>query len=308
MLRPYVCDELAQLIDLGGAMTSLPFTFLGLDPTENGFDRSAVVVLPVPYDGTASYRAGAREGPEAVIAASREMEDYDLEMGCEPCSAGIHTAPSLEPYLASPQEMAERVKEAARPIARAGKLLALLGGDHSVSIGAALAMAEAHPGMSVLYLDAHADFRDAYQGTRWGHASAARRIAEACPLTLAGVRSMALEEAQALKAKGVRVFSGSLADEPWDAIVATLSHDVYISLDLDVLDPSVMAAVGTPEPGGLGWQPLLRLLRKVAEARRIVGFDVVELAPREGPAACAYTAAKLAYKLMGYATLVGKRA
>ncbi|MBI2170938.1 MAG: agmatinase [Chloroflexi bacterium] len=287
-------------------MTSLPFTFLGLNPAEHTLDRSAVVLLPVPYDGAASYKAGAREGPEAIIAASREMEDYDMELACEPCSAGIHTAPALEPHQAGPQHMAERVKKAVRPIAGAGKLLALLGGDHSVSIGAALAMAEAHPGLSVLYLDAHADFRDAYQGTRWGHASAARRIAEACPLTLVGVRSMALEEAQALPAKGVAVYPAPLTEEPWDAIIATLTPRVYLSLDLDVLDPSLMPAVGTPEPGGLGWYQTLRLLRRVGEQRRIVGFDLVELAPREGPASCAYTAAKLAYKLMGYATLLGK--
>jgi agmatinase len=287
-------------------MTSLPFTFLGLNPAEHTLERSAVVLLPVPYDGTASFKAGAREGPEAIIAASREMEDYDTELACEPCSAGIHTAPALEPHLASPQEMAERVKEAVRPIAQAGKLLALLGGDHSVSIGAALALAEAHPDLSVLYLDAHADFRDAYQGTRWGHASAARRISEACPVTLVGVRSMAQEEAQALKVKALAVYPAPLTNEPWDAIIATLGPRVYVSLDLDVLDPSLMPAVGTPEPGGLGWYQTLRLLRRVAEQRRIVGFDLVELAPREGPASCAYTAARLAYKLMGYATLPRK--
>ena len=282
-------------------MTSLPFTFLGLDPAENTFERSAVVVLPVPYDGTASYKTGAREGPEAILAASREMEDYDLELGRETCAVGIHTAAALEPHLASPQEMAERIREAVRPLARAGKLLALLGGDHSVSIGSALAMAEAHPGLSVLYLDAHADFREEYQGTRWGHASAARRIAETCRLTLVGVRSMATEEAEALQSSGVHVFPAPLLEEPWDAVLACLGPVVYVSIDLDVLDPSLMAAVGTPEPGGMGWYQTLRLLRRVGEQRRILGFDVVELAPREGPAACAYTAAKLAYKVMGYA-------
>ena len=282
-------------------MTSLPFTFLGLDPAENTFARSAVVVLPVPYDGTASFKTGAREGPESIIAASREMEDYDLELGRETCAAGIHTAPALEPHLASPKDMADRIREAARPIARSGKLLATLGGDHSVSIGAALAVAESHPNLSVLYLDAHADFRDAYQGTGWGHASAARRIAESCKLTLVGVRSLATEESEALHEKGIPLFPAPLTEEPWDAILDTLGPVVYVSVDLDVLDPAIMPAVGTPEPGGLGWYQTLRLLRRVGRERKIVGFDIVELSPREGPASCAYTAAKLAYKLMGYA-------
>ncbi|MBI4338747.1 MAG: agmatinase [Chloroflexi bacterium] len=310
MSCPYVCTGYARLAAVVGFakddMTSLPFTFLGLDPVEHASGRAAVVVLPVPYGATASFKAGAQEGPEAIIAASRELEDYDPELACEPCSAGIHTAPALEPHLAGPREMVERVREAVRPIARAGKLLALLGGDHSVSIGASQAMAEARHGLSVLYLDAHADFRDQYQGTRWGHASAARRIAEVCPVTLAGVRSMALEEAQALKLAGVRVFPGPLAQEPWDAVVEALSPTVYVSLDLDVLDPGIMPAVGTPEPGGMGWYQILTLLRRVAERRHIVGFDLVELAPREGPASCAYLAAKLAYKLMGYATVLGR--
>ncbi|MBI4202413.1 MAG: agmatinase [Chloroflexi bacterium] len=286
-------------------MTSLPFTFLGLNPAEHTLERAAVVVLPVPYDATASYKAGAREGPDAIIAASREMEDYDTELACEPCTRfSIHTSTALDPHLAGPEEMALRVQEAVRPIAQAGKLLSLFGGDHSVATGAVRAMAAHYPDLSVLYLDAHADFRDFYQGTGWGHASAARRIAEVCPLTLVGVRSMALEEIQALKEKKIPVFPSPLADESLDAVVASLSANVYISLDLDVLDPSVMAAVGTPEPGGLSWWQLLRLLRNVAQQRHIVGFDLVELAPKEGPAACSYTAAKLVYKLMAYATLL----
>lgn len=283
-------------------MSSLPLTFLGLDPVENTFEGSAAVVLPVPYDATASYKAGAREGPAAIIAASREMEDYDFELGCEPCARGIHTAAPLEPQLDSPAKMNDRVRSAVRRVAAAGKLPIVLGGDHSISIGSVQAIAELHEDLSTLYLDAHADYRDAYQGTRWGHASSARRIAEVCPLTLAGVRSMAIEEAAAVRDTGTPLYSAPVTRESWSAIGDGLSGHVYISVDLDVLDPSLMPAVGTPEPGGLGWHEALGLLRYIAERKRIAGFDIVELAPGEGPGACAYTAAKLAYKLMAYAT------
>ena len=285
----------------------VPFTFLALDQESNSYDNASVVVLPVPYDGTASFKPGAREGPEAIISASRELEEYDLELECTPCSVGIHTATALEPHLGSPEAMVKRVAHAVESVALAGKVLALLGGDHSVTVGAVQAMTSIYPDLSVLYLDAHADFRDEYLGTRWGHASTARRVVELCPLTQVGVRSMSLEEAHALTASGVRSISAS-ADEPeaqWEAMVESMSPNVYVSVDLDVFDPSFMAAVGTPEPGGMGWYQVLRTLRRLAERRRIVGFDVVELTPREGPTSCAYIAAKLVYKLIGYTTVLG---
>ena len=285
----------------------VPFTFLALDQEFNSYDNASVVVLPVPYDGTASFKSGAREGPEAIISASRELEEYDLELECTPCSVGINTATAVEPHLGSPEAMVKRVAHAVESVALAGKVLALLGGDHSVTVGAVQAMTSVYPDLSVLYLDAHADFRDEYLGTRWGHASTARRIAELCPLTQVGVRSMSLEEAQALTASGVRSFPASAdeAEASWEVVVESMSPNVYVSVDLDVFDPSFMAAVGTPEPGGMGWYQVLRLLRRLAERRRIVGFDVVELTPREGPASCAYIAAKLAYKLIGYTTILG---
>ena len=282
---------------------TLPYTFLGLDGPLHAYEQASVVVLPVPYDATTSYKAGAREGPEAIISASRELEDYDTELACEPPSVGIYTALPLEPHLGSPEAMVDRVARAVETLARADKLPVVLGGDHSVTIGTISALAPLHPDLSVLYLDAHADFRDDYLGTRWGHASAARRVSEICPVTLVGVRSMSQEEADTLRSSDkVQLFpyAGQLTDETCDAVADSLSGPVYVSVDLDVLDPSLMAAVGTPEPGGLGWYPLLRLLRLVAERHPIVGFDVVELAPREGPASCAYIAAKLVYKLIGY--------
>ena len=166
-------------------------------------------------------------------------------------------------------------------------------------------MKELYSDLSVLYLDAHADMRGSYMGTSWGHASVARRIYESCPLVQVGVRNLSAGEMDFIKTHNVPVFAWTAAPysaaDLIDLVLTNLSSNVYISVDLDVLDPSIMSAVGTPEPGGMFWNDLTILLRRVCESRHIVGFDIVELSPQEGPEACAYTAAKLAYKLMGYA-------
>ena len=288
---------------------ALPDTFLILDPDEHTLARSRCVVLPVPYEETTSYRKGTRRGPEAIIRASAEMEDYDTELGYEPGRVGIHTAPALEPTPAlgsggEPEAMAGRVREAVAHYAGQGKLVGMLGGEHSITSGAVAAHAEQRPNLSVLFFDAQADLRDDYQGWAHSHACAARRTLDhAASLTLVGVRSMTGEEAAFAKEHGIALFPrGPEPVADVDAIVDTLGEDVYVSFDLDAFDPSFMSAVGTPEPGGMGWWEALRILRAVAERRRIVGFDVVELAPDEGPEACAYTAAKLVYKLFAYAT------
>lgn len=269
-------------------------------------DTAAAVVISVPIDSTASFRSGARYGPAAIITASAALEDYDLELDIDVAELGIHTTPPLEPHVGDPERMAERVRIAVAHYAALDKITAVIGGDHSAAIGSALAHRERHPGLSVLYIDAHADLRDAYQGTGWGHGSAARRIAEHCPVTLAGVRTLAMEERDYINAAGIPVtYWPPVAPDYIAGIIGALGNPVYISVDLDALDPSEMAAVGTPEPGGMRWPELLALLRAVAEQRRIVGFDICELAPNEGPAANSYTAAKLAYKLIGYAAALG---
>ena len=278
-----------------------PGNFLALPPEQAAFDRATAVLIPVPIDSTTSFRSGARYGPAAIIAASEALEDYDLELDVDVAELGIHTAPPLEPHVGDPEQMAARVRTAVSHFAGAGKLTGVLGGDHSAAIGSALAHLERRPDLSVLYIDAHADLRDAYQGTRWGHSSAARRIAEHCPIVLAGVRTLAGEERTYLEASNLPVCYWPPANEDYiHDITSRLSPNVYVSVDLDVLDPSEMAAVGTPEPGGMRWLELLSLLRHVAEERRIVGFDVCELAPNEGLPAHSYTAAKLVYKMVAY--------
>ena len=281
-------------------------TFLDTPPGEADPSRAGVVVIPLPYDGTTSYRGGARDGPSAIIRASRHLEDYDLELERDISLVGIYTAPEIVPDVGGPKRLIDQVRRSVLPAASDGKVVALLGGEHTIAVGAVQALVQVYPQLSVLYLDAHADLRDRYMGTRWGHASVARRIHEVCPVVLAGVRSMSAEELDFARRVKLPIHEWGSSPPDVEALaeetLASLSADVYVSVDLDVFDPSAMAAVGTPEPGGLQWNEVTGLLRAVARRRRIVGFDVSELSPDEGPEACAYTAAKLTYKLIGYAT------
>ena len=285
---------------------SVPWSFAALTPEESAPELSRVVVIPVPYDATTSFRGGAREGPRAIIESSRYLEDYDIELGREIYRVGIHTTPEVEAHVGGPENMVERVRSVVEPWCRMGKIVGLLGGEHTISVGAVKALHEVYPDLSVLYLDAHADLRDEYMGSGFSHACTARRIWEMCPLVEVGVRSLSQEEMDFIRQEGVRVYFSvdGAPTAPWDVheVVQTLSDHVYVSIDLDVLDPSLMPAVGTPEPGGIGWENTLDLLRAVSRSRSIVGFDVTELCPPAGPPSCAFVAAKLAYKAMGYAT------
>ena len=279
-----------------------PTNFLALPPHQAALDTAAAVIIPVPIDSTTSFRSGARYGPSAIIAASAALEDYDLELGIDVAELGIHTTPPLEPHVGDPRQMALRVQTAVSRFAALDKTTAVIGGDHSAAIGSAIAHRERHPNLSVLYIDAHADLRDEYRGTGWGHGSSARRIGEHCPVTLVGVRTLALEEREYIDEAGIPAYYWPQDSDAYVAeVISRLGQQVYVSVDLDALDPSEMAAVGTPEPGGMRWSELLSLLRQVAQHRRIVGFDVCELAPNEGPPANSYTAAKLVYKLIAYA-------
>ena len=286
----------------GFPVPTTPANFLALPPDQSALETASAVLIPVPIDSTTSFRSGARYGPAAIIAASAALEDYDLELGIDVGELGIHTAPALESHVGDPEQMAARVRQAVAYYQSMGKLTGVIGGDHSAAIGSALACLDRFPDLSVLYIDAHADLRDEYQGTAWGHGSAARRIAERCPVSLVGVRTLAMEEKTHIDQAGLRVcYWPPQSGDCLDDIIAGLESQAYVSVDLDALDPSEMAAVGTPEPGGMRWLELVGLLRQVAEQRQIVGFDVCELAPNEGPAANSYTAAKLVYKMIAYA-------
>ncbi len=292
---------------LGGE--AFPWSFASLDGNDADFDRAAVAILPVPYDGTVSYRSGARDGPQAIIEASRYLELYEPDLDLEPAQWGIATLPALEPDASGPESNVARVERVIGELADAGKLPVMLGGEHTLTIGAVRALAQRHPRLSVLQLDAHADMRDSYQGSRYSHASVMRRVREIVGdgnVVQAGVRSISSEEVQHIRdadISGLHLYTPGQYNDPTaiDEMLAGLGETVYVTVDLDGLDPSIMPAVGTPEPGGLSWQETLHILRAVAQRSRVIGFDVMELAPNEGPTHAAFTTARLTYKLIGYA-------
>lgn len=282
----------------------IPHNFAALPPELSARETAAAVIVPVPYDLTTSYVPGTRFGPRALIEASAHLELFDDELGCEPATAGIHTMAELEPVTAGPEHMIAAVEEVVAGVTAAGQLPIVIGGEHSISLGAVRAVRQSRPQCCVLQLDAHADLRDAYQGSPFNHACAGRRMHELCPLTQVGVRSLSLPEQRYRESSDITTFFARDivgCSEDWiTQCVDTLAPEVYLTIDLDVLDPSLMPAVGTPEPGGLGWFETLALLRAVCRSRHVIGFDIVELCPQPGNPAPNFTAAKLCYKLLGY--------
>ncbi len=284
---------------------SPPSTFAGLEPDLSALERSRFVVLPAPYDRTLSYGVGARFGPAAILEASQYVELYDDVLGRTPAEAGIYTSPSVE-VVNDAATMVDRVRAVVAAYLAQDKWVLMLGGEHSLSPGAVAAHAAQYADLSVLQIDAHADFRDEYEGERHSHACAGRRCAELARLVQVGIRSATEADPAALAAQGVTtIWAREIArgtDDWMHRVADALTDHVYVTIDLDGLDPSIMPAVGTPEPGGLDWWTTLRLLHCVARRRRIVGGDVMELAPVPGLTAPNFLAAKLSYHLMGLAT------
>lgn len=281
----------------------LPNRFLALDEELADWERARVAVLPVPYDATTSYQPGSRFGPRAIIDASRYLEEYDEELGAEPCRVGIYTCPELEPVAGDPKAMQDRVEAVVSYLIGQGKLVALLGGEHSLTAAAVRAHVAACGPLSVLQLDAHLDLRDTYHDSAFSHACVMRRVWEVAPVVAVGARSCSGPEHGWLKERGGACFWAHQATDSRDwaeAVCEALEERVYVSVDLDVFDPSVMPSVGTPEPGGLDWATVTSILKTVAARRRVVGFDVVELAPVAGLRAPDALAAKLVYKMVGY--------
>lgn len=286
-----------------GWPSGLPHNFGGLDAEFGALDGARAVVLPVPYDFTTSYQGGTRLGPRAILAASQNMELWDEEMGAI-YRSGIHTLPEVEPAAEGPAAMVERVERAVAWILEHDRVPAMLGGEHSITAGAVRAVARRFPAVTVLQIDAHADMRDTYMGTPHNHACVMRRVRERVPAVSVGIRSLSEEEAEYLDAHPQPIWSvrqfRALAGR-WEPILSALGEQVYVTFDLDGLDPSLLPATGTPEPGGLDWYEAVDLLRAVAERSRIVGFDVVELSPLPGHVASDFLAARLTYRLIGLA-------
>jgi agmatinase len=273
--------------------------FGGLDPEYCQYEEAFYAVLPVPYDQTSTWLRGAEKGPEALIEASTHLELYDLETDSEPYLAGIYTdAPLL--CEQTPDLLFTQVYARAQALLNDGKFLVTIGGNHCVPIGSSKACCERIQGpVSVLQIDAHSDMRESYEGNAYNHACAMARMKEWAAPVGVGIRSMDRSELE--NAKAGKIFSAHyLRHNPgWiQAVVDCLEEHVYLTIDLDGLDPSIMPATGTPEPGGLLWYETLDLLEAVIQNKTLIGFDVVELCPGENTFPSHFLAAKLVYKIM----------
>jgi agmatinase len=282
------------MVASAGGFADLPETFC--DPS-----TARISILPVPYDQTSTWKKGADRGPAAIIEASRQVEWYDVPTRTEVYRQGIAT---LDPVVCEegPERLADLVDDEVARLLRADRLPVVLGGDHSVAIGAIRAAARLRPGLSVLQIDAHADTRDSYRGSRFNHACVMARAREWCPVVQVGLRAVDRSEMERLEPHRV-VWAHDIAaagsDLRWmDDALSPLDNPVWVTIDLDGFDPSLLPATGTPEPGGLDWYQVTGLLERLTRRRTVVGFDVVELLPTEEHWASAFLAAKLVYRFL----------
>ena len=283
-------------------LNSLPkHNLFGLD--EQDYDSARVVVLPVPYDSTTSYKTGAREGPDATINASRNMELYSHELGFDVSKMGICTMQSMAPDVSSPENMIDKIKEEVGIILDDKKIPLLLGGEHTITLGAMKAFKERNKDVSVIHFDAHADSREELLGSRYMHATVAARARELFgEVFQVGVRSIDADSAvkmdrtRMLFIEDIRRMGLS---ETVSAIVDATKSSVYLSIDLDVLDPSEMPSVGTPEPDGLRFFELMKIIRGIGARKELAGLDFTELCPIPGLHAPDFLSAKLAYLTLG---------
>lgn len=279
--------------------------FGGIEEKEfSDYESSQVLIFPVSYEGTVSYGAGTGAGAGAIVEASRNMELYEEETDAEVYKIGIHTLPTFKPR-STPEAMMNALYEETAHLLKSGKFVCMLGGEHSVSAPVIRAHAEKFHNISILQIDAHADLRDEYDGTPHSHASIMARSVKdlKIPAVQVGIRSLSSEEARSLSEIPTKIYWARdiVGRTDWiDSAIENLTENVYLTIDIDGLDPSLVPTTGTPEPGGLGWYEVLTLIRKLAEKRRIVGMDLVEFAKTDNSDAPAFLCAKLVYKTLGY--------
>ncbi|MGC8670100.1 MAG: agmatinase [Candidatus Micrarchaeia archaeon] len=278
-----------------------PYNLFGLD--NQTYEKAKVVVVPIPYDSTSSYKSGSKEGPHAIIEASRNIELYNEETESDISNIGIFTTEELSPDFSSPEVMVERIKKEISLIVSQSKMPLLLGGEHTITLGSVGALLDKYPDMSILYFDAHSDTRDSYLGARVCHASVARRIMDITEnIYIMGVRSIDKESAEKYSNKIMYMKDMHKMDlkSIIQNLLGQLNDKVYISIDLDVLDPSEMPSVGTPEPDGMHFNELKEIIKSVLEKKTLIGLDVVELNPIPGFIAPNYLTAKLIYLILSY--------
>jgi agmatinase len=263
-------------------------------------EKSKVVLIPVPYDGTSTWGKGADKGPEALLEASENMELYDIETNTEVFQQGVYVAEAIA-ELSSPEAMVNSVHNRTKEYIKRNKFVTLVGGEHSLSIGSIRAFNECFDNLTVLHIDAHADLRESYDGTPYNHACAVYEASQNTNLVQVGIRSMDAIEMTLMDTEKTFFAHEMVADEYWmDKVVDLLTENVFITFDLDALDPSILPSTGTPEPGGLFWYETLEFLKQVFEEKNVVGFDLVELCPNAHERSSNFVAAKLYYKMLSY--------
>ncbi|MEZ0329089.1 MAG: agmatinase [Dissulfuribacterales bacterium] len=282
----------------------MPYQFLPITSQETDREHAKIIVLPVPFDYTASYKTGARDGPQAILAASKNLELYDEETGTEVYTQGFYTLEPLEPVLPV-EEMVRKIQTTVLNVLQHGQFPVVLGGDHSVSIGAIEAACKYFGRINIVQFDAHTDMRESYLGTPYSHACVMRRVWKSGNVIQIGQRATSCEEMEFLTAQNrLPIWAKDVIYDRKQSISKLLerleSIPTYITIDVDSMDPSIMPATGTPEPGGLSWFHLLECLRAVVAHTQIIGFDVVELSPIPGYHAADFLTARLIYKLASY--------
>ncbi|MDT0556308.1 agmatinase [Patiriisocius hiemis] len=275
-------------------------TYAGIPRENAALETSKIVLIPVPYDGTSTFQKGADKGPEAFLYASENMELYDIETETEVYKQGIYLAPSITEDT-SPEAVVEAVYKTTKEYILRNKFVTAFGGEHSISIGTIRAFNECFDDLTVLHIDAHADLRPEYQGSKCNHACAVYEASQHTNLIQVGIRSMDFSETTVMDRDKVWFAEEMANDDYWvDNVIETLSENVFITFDLDVLDPSIMPSTGTPEPGGLFWYETLDFLKQVFAEKNVVGFDIVELCPNKLDKSSDFLAAKLYYKMLSY--------
>lgn len=287
-----------------GAHDAPTSAYYGLSEEESAYETSRFVILPVPYGGTVTYGRGTERGPEAIRVASQQVELFDEETGREPYKQGIHTAGPVVYQGEDPAPLVGLLERKVSGFLGDGKFVVTLGGEHSISPGPVRAYARAFPDLTIVHFDAHSDLRDSYHGLKDNHACAGARMREHAKLVQIGIRSQSPEEREIIERGEVAtIFAHEMPGADWQIRAIGMvprGAPVYVTIDVDYFDPSIMPATGTPEPGGGEWWPTLRFLKRLCEHARVVGFDVMELSPIQGFHAPDFMVARLIYKLLSY--------
>ena len=275
-------------------------SFAGIPETLAKLDQAKIVLIPVPYDGTSTWQKGADKGPEAFLHASENMELYDIETDTEVYLQGVHLVDPVSESSSS-EAMVEAVHQTTKKYIKKNKFVTVFGGEHSISIGTIRAFNECFDDLTVLHIDAHADLRKSYEGSKCNHACAVYEASQTTNLIQVGIRSMDIKEKSVMDEEKVYFAHDMAVDDSWmDSAIDQMTNNVFITFDLDAFDPSILPSTGTPEPGGLLWYETLEFLKQVFEEKNVVGFDIVELCPNPKEKSSDFLAAKLYYKMLTY--------